>query len=298
MGQIEDLRTFLLIVEQGSIGKAAEQTGIAKSAMSRKLRLLEERMQTALVTRTTRQWSLTEAGREYYERGTGMLAAFDEFEAGIHNDNEELKGEIRLSIPMYFGQMTLKTPLLEFAQRHPDVRLNVDFSDRMVDIIAEHYDLVIRISDHQDAAVIVRPLCQTRHVICASPDYIANGTAIEEPMDLQSHRIIQYGSTKRPRWTLTSPTGKDTTVSLVATLNSHDGAFLIAAAEQKHGVAKLPDFLARESLESGRLVQLLGDHTLEPREICFVYPASRFLPQRTRALMAFLLSHVETEEHH
>ena len=119
MGQIEELRAFVQIVEQESIGKAAEQAGIAKSAMSRKLRLLEERMQTVLITRTTRQWALTEAGRQYYDRGLDIIHAFDEFEAQVRNENLELKGEIRISVPLYFGQISLSSVLLEFADEYP-----------------------------------------------------------------------------------------------------------------------------------------------------------------------------------
>jgi len=96
MGQIEDLRAFVQIVDQGSIGKAAEQSGVAKSALSRRLHLLEERMQTVLITRSTRKWALTESGREYYDRGRNILTAFDEFEAHIRHENVELRGEIKL----------------------------------------------------------------------------------------------------------------------------------------------------------------------------------------------------------
>jgi len=145
MGQIEELRAFVQIAEQESIGKAAEHAGVAKSAMSRRLRLLEERMQTVLIARTTRQWALTEAGRQYYERGIDILHAFDEFEAQVRHDNVELKGEIRLSVPLYFGHASLSAHLLAFAKTHPEVRLNVEYTDRLVDVIAEHYDLVVRI---------------------------------------------------------------------------------------------------------------------------------------------------------
>lgn len=98
MGQLEDLRAFVPIVEQESIGQAAEQAGIAKSAMSRKLRLLEERLNTALIVRTTRQWALTEAGRQFYERGLQVLHTYDEFESEIHDDDQKLQGDIRLSV--------------------------------------------------------------------------------------------------------------------------------------------------------------------------------------------------------
>ncbi|MEE9333098.1 MAG: LysR family transcriptional regulator [Granulosicoccaceae bacterium] len=293
MGQIEELRAFVQIVEQESIGKAAEQAGIAKSAMSRKLRLLEERMQTVLITRTTRQWALTEAGRQYYDQGLGIIHSFDEFEARVRNENLELKGEIRISVPLYFGQVSLSSLLLEFAKAHPEVRLTIEFSDRLVDVINEHCDLVVRISELQDSTLIARKLCETRHVFCASPDYIANSAAITKPQDVQAHRIIQFGSSKRPKWTFTTPKGKDIIVSLTTSMNSHDGGFLIAAAEHGHGIVRVPDFLAEKPLNAGRLVQILKDHNHKTQGIYFVYPVARHLPHRTRALMDFLRTRFE-----
>ncbi len=292
MGDIEDLRAFVHIVEQGSIGKAAEQTGVAKSAMSRKLRLLEERMQTELITRTSRQWSLTEAGREYYDRGVGLINAFDEFEASVRNENMAVRGDVRLSVPLYFGKVSLTPHLLQFASKHPDVHLNIDFSDRLVDVINENFDLVIRISDLPDSSFIARKLCETRHIYCASPDYLSNSTPINEPNDIRNHRIIQFGSAKRPKWSFTSASGKTTTVSLSASMNSHDGEFLIDAAECGLGIVRVPDFLARTSLDNGRLIQILKPFDLKPRGIYIVYPSARYLPQQTRVLMEFLLSGV------
>jgi len=294
MGQIEDLRSFVQIVELGSIGKAAEQAGVAKSAMSRKLRLLEERLQTNLITRTTCQWSLTEAGREYYDRGVDILSGFDEFEAGVRNESISLSGDIRLSVPLYFGKFSLTAHLLAFSKMHPDVHLNVDFNDRMVDVVNDHFDLVVRISDLPDSSLIARKLCETRHLYCASPEYLKNNDPIKVPEDFKSHRIIQFGSSKRPKWSFTPTTrsgksSKTITVPLKASMNSHDGEFLINAAEYGHGIVRVPDFLANASLASGRLVQVLKPYTLKARSIYLVYPTSRYLPHRTRTLMACLL---------
>ncbi len=296
MGQIEELRAFVQIVEQESIGKAAEQAGIAKSAMSRKLRLLEERMQTVLITRTTRQWALTEAGRQYYDKGLAIIHSFDEFEAQVRNENLALKGDIQISVPLYFGQVSLSSLLLEFAKAHPDVRLTVEFSDRLVDVINEQYDLVVRISELQDSSLIARKLCETRHIYCASPEYIANSAQIKTPQDVQAHSIIQFGSTKRPKWTFTTPKGKDIIVPLKSSMNSHDGGFLIAAAEQGHGIVRVPDFLAEEPLKAGRLVQILKDYRHKTEGIYFVYPAARHLPRRTRALMDFMRARFKNNE--
>ncbi len=296
MGQLEDLRAFVQIVELESIGKAAEQAGIAKSAMSRKLRLLEERMQAALIIRTTRQWSLTEAGRQYYERGLGVLAAYDEFEAAVRDDDHDLKGEIRLSVPLYFGQLALTEPLLAFTQAHPDVHLNVDYNDRFVDLLAEHLDFVIRITTLPDSSHIARRLCQTEHRFCVHPDYLKDTAVIKTPEDLKEHRILQYGHAKRPTWKFSSGGGKGKAlaVSLKARLNSHDGSFLVAAAEQGLGVCRVPDFLVKDSLQRGDLVEILPQYKLPAEGVYVVYPASKHLPQRTRKLMDFLITHFDS----
>jgi len=290
MGQLEDLRAFVQIVEQESIGKAAEQAGIAKSAMSRKLRLLEERLDTALIVRTTRQWALTEAGRQYYERGLQVLLAYDEFETEVRNEDQKLVGDIRLSVPLYFGRAVLSPVLLEFAKLHQDVHLNVDFSDRFVDVVGENYDLVVRIAEMPDSTLIARKLCHTRHLFCASPQYIASNPPIKRPYDVKTHRILQYGSSKRPKWTFTPIKGKDVVVPLRASINSHDGGFLIDAAEQGFGIARLPDFMVSESVDAGRLTEILPAYAHKLGGVFVVYPAAKYLPHRTRMLVEFLIA--------
>jgi len=295
MGQLEDLRAFVQIVEHESIGKAAEQSGVAKSALSRRLRLLEERLQTALIVRTTRQWSLTEAGRQYYERGLRVLAMYDEFDAEIREGEQTLSGEIRLSVPLYFGQLALTEPLLEFARLHPDVHLDVDYNDRIVDMVAEQLDLVVRITTLQDSGLIARRLCESQHCFCASPAYLKLHGAIKKPDDLKQHRILQYGHTRRPKWKFASTKNNskkpEVSVSLHANMNSLDGSFLIAAAEHDHGICRVPDFLAKPSLESGALVEVLAEYKFESEGVYIVYPASRHLPKRTRRLMDFLIEY-------
>jgi len=118
---------------------------------------------------------------------------------------------------------------------------------------------------------------------------------INDPRDIQAHRIIQFGSSKRPKWTFTSPKGKDIVVPLSASMNSHDGAFLVDAAEQSLGIARVPDFLAKASLESGRLVRILKPFDMKPRGIHVIYPEARYLPHRTRALMEYLLERIVNE---
>jgi len=288
MGQLEDLRAFVQIAEHQSIGKAAEAAGIAKSAMSRKLRLLEERMQTELVVRTTRQWALTEAGRQYYERGQQVLTAVDELDGSIKNDSNVLTGSIKLSVPLYFGKNVLSGPLLAFANTHPAIHLSVDFTDRLVDVVRENYDFVIRIANLPDSSMIARKLCQTQHVFCASQKYLQTNPAIAELRDLQQHNIIQFGTSLRFKWSARAAGGKLESVALKSTLNTDDGDFLLEAAINGLGVTRIPQFLAAPALNSGKLVRVLEHATPEPRGIFALYPTTKYLPTRTRALLDFL----------
>jgi DNA-binding transcriptional LysR family regulator len=190
---------------------------------------------------------------------------------------------------LYFGKATLNDAILSFSSMHPDVHLNIEFSDRVVDIVGENFDLVIRISELQDSSLIARRLCQTQHLFCASPAYIDANPEVRIPEDLKAHKILQFGFARRPKWKFTTKNGKESVVTLQANLNSQDGGFILNAAQQGHGVVRLPDFLVRASLNDGALTQLLSDFSHKHRGVYIVYPASRYLPYRTRQLMEFLL---------
>ncbi|MDU8929640.1 LysR family transcriptional regulator [Alisedimentitalea sp. MJ-SS2] len=289
MGQLEDLRAFVQIVENESIGKAADQSGIAKSAMSRKLRLLEERLQTELIVRTTRQWALTAAGRAYFAHAQKIIAAIEEADAEIANEEVEASGEIRLSAPLHYGTSVLAPRLMGFMDKHPNIGLFVDFNDRFVDIIGEHFDLAVRISNLQDSSIIARKLAQTQHVFCASPDYLGSTPPIARPDDLKSHNILQFGASKRFKWTFTLPEGGEKSVALKSTFNANNGDMLLCAAMRGKGVARLPDFLASDAIAAGDLQRILLGWEPERLPVNLVYPATHFLPHRVRLLIDFLV---------
>lgn len=289
MGQMEDLRAFVLIVENESIGKAAELEGVAKSAMSRKLRLLEERLGIELITRTTRQWSLNSSGRSYFEHAKRILSAMEEADAEITNEQLDSGGEIRLTAPLHYGTKALAECLVAFPKGHPNIRLNVDFEDRFVDLISEQYDLAIRISHPADSSLISRKIGVTTHVFCASPEYLRAASKIVVPEDLKEHSIIQHGHAKRFKWRFCPNGKKSLEVSLKSAFNSNNGDMLIAAAVAGLGVARVPDFLAEAALQSGKLVRILEPCEPPPLQISMVYPATHHQPKRVRMLMDHIL---------
>lgn len=295
MGQIEDLRAFVQIVEQESIGKAAEHARMAKSAMSRKLRLLEERLQCELIIRTTRQWALSDAGRLYYDRAVNVLSALDEADAEIRNEEREISGEIRLSVPLHFGTNVLMPHLLDFSVEHGGIHLSVDFTDRLVDLIGERYDLAIRISHLADSSLIARKIHQSRRLFCASPAYLDSHPSIRRPEDLKAHSILHVSQAKRFTWEFSSPGGKPIQIALKAKHNFSNGDALLAAAERGLGVIRIPDFLAKPLLAEGRLSHILADFEPEPLGIYTVYPASRHMPRRLRVLIDFLVDRLTSK---
>jgi DNA-binding transcriptional LysR family regulator len=292
MGQAENLRAFVAIVENESIGKAAEQAGIAKSAMSRKLRLLEEQLQTELITRTTRQWELTEAGRQYFDKSVQIIAAMDEAGASIRVEKRDLIGDIRVTVPLHFGKLVLAPLLLDFAELNPGLRLNVDFSDRAADLIGEHYNLAVRIGRLSDSSMIAKKLYETCHMYCASPEYLAKHAQVERPEDLKQHNILQFGHAHRFSWQF-SPAAKSGSVKLSSVLNSDSGDFLISAAKRGHGIVRMPDFLAKPAIASGELTQILSQFAPVPLGVYIVYPASHHLPARVRALIDYLIGEIK-----
>ncbi len=289
MGQMEDLRAFVLIVENESIGKAAEMEGIAKSAMSRKLRLLEERLGTGLITRTTRQWSLTSAGKSYFAHAQRIISALDEADAEIGNEQLDSGGDIVLAAPLHYGTQVLSERLVGFARDHPKIRLNVDFEDRFVDLVSEQYDLAIRISHPADSSLMARKIGETRHVFCASPGYLESASKITQPSDLRDHKIIQHGRAKRFKWRFCPKGERPTEVSLSSDFNSNNGDLLIGAALAGLGIVRVPDFLAETALNTGRLVRVLENCEPPPLQISMVYPATHHQPKRVRMLMDYIL---------
>lgn len=193
MGQLEDMDVFVRIVDAGGISRAADQLGVAKSAISRRLVELERRLGAQLLLRTTRQSSLTEAGQSYYRRALQILADVSELDAETSSQQVALRGGLKIAVPLSFGLEHLAPAVMEFAGMHPEVIIRLDLSDRQVDLVAESFDLAIRIAALKDSTLIARRLAPIRMVLCASPDYLERQGHPQRPQDLKSHHGLHYG---------------------------------------------------------------------------------------------------------
>jgi len=291
MARFEDIQAFMRVVEAGSISAAAERLGIAKSAVSRRLSDLEKHLGVQLLRRTTRRLNLTDTGRSFYDRCQRILADLEEAEAAVSQAHGLLQGRLRVAAPLSFGVRHLGPAIAEFMQRHPQVRFDLDFNDRQVDLLAEDIDVAIRIARQlEDSSQIARRLWTSRVLLCASSDYLRSHATPVTPADLATHQGLLYSNAPDPAlWTLRGADGRDYSVRVQEQPRSNNGDFLRQAAVAGAGLLLSPSFIVHESLRRGELVAVLPEYHHEELHAYALYPQTRHLSQRVRAFVDFLV---------
>lgn len=287
MGQIEDLQLFVTVVDTGSISKASTDLRIAKSAVSRRLGLLEDRYATQLIDRRPGVWAVTGAGRELYQRATGLLASAAELNADFSHQARGLSGPLAVSLPRDFGMAFLQPAVAEFVAAHPEIQLTVDFDDRRVDLDHENYDLAVRVSRVDDPNLVTQILGRSEHHLFASPAYIAQNGAPTSVKDLDAHPLLHHGAARRASWGYTLD-GTQGEISFQPALNANSGQFLLEATLRGLGITLMPDFLAARDHAAGRLVKVLPELELTPLRLTLVYTPKKILNSRMRAFIALM----------
>jgi len=288
MGQLEDMAMFVRIVEAGSITKAAEQLNIAKSAVSRRLKELEERLGSQLISRTTRQSKLTQAGEQYYQQVNNILRAVDAVNEHATDAPMRIEGTLKMTAPLSFGLMHLNDVIDKYANKHPNLRFDLDFSDRRIDLIEEGYELAIRIGELQDSSYQAKKLALIRCVICASPDYLARMGTPETLDDLDNHALLQYSLGQTNSINLVDTEGRSHHRTIDAKIKATNGEFLVDLAVKGHGITFVPTFIAYKQLALGELVPVFQTLSIANLTAYAVYPKNRFLSQRCRYLIDFI----------
>ena len=288
MGQLEDMAMFVRVVEAGSITKAAEQLNIAKSAVSRRLKELETRLGSQLISRTTRQSNLTQAGEQYYQKVHHILSEVDALNEETSGTPTRIEGTLKMTAPLSFGLMHLNDVIDEYANQHPELKFELDFSDRHTDLIEEGFELAIRIRELQDSSYQAKRLALIRYALCASPAYLERMGTPKTFDDLTEHEFLQYGMSKSSTIELIDEQGKKHQVAVNGKIKANNGDFLREMAVKGHGIAFLPTFITYQALISGELVPILQQYQLPTLNAYAVYPKNRFLSQRCRYLIDFI----------
>lgn len=289
MDKFEDLQAFVAVVEAGSFTAAADRLGSAKSAISRRVSALEERLGVQLLRRTTRVLNLTETGRSFYEHSARILADLNEAEAAVQQQHGELRGVLRVALPLSFGVRHMCKPVAAFSKLHPKVEFDLNLNDRRIDLIEEGIDVALRIGRLQDSTYIARRLFDVRAVVCASPHYLGVHGEPKTPDDLRKHRCLVYSNLPDPgKWTYKDKEDTQRTVEVAPAMSASSGDFLANAAAHGMGLVIQPTFIASESIRRGNLVPVLTDYEWPISSAHAIYPPTRHLSYRVRAFIDFL----------
>jgi DNA-binding transcriptional LysR family regulator len=288
MDAFEEMRNFVRIVEAGSISRAADQLGLAKSGVSRRLADLENRLGVRLLARTTRRSSLTDSGKTYYEGAVRLLSDVDELDTLVADSEASLEGGLRLAAPLSFGLAHLTPAIDEFVRAHPGVLVDIDFSDRQVDLVAQGVDLAIRIAELRDSSLKARSICPIRLMLCASPDYLERRGAPQRPEDLSRHRVLHYDIGGGPLLRLSDGQGGQRQLPVQPSLKANNGDFFCDMAIAGHGIILTPTFIVWQAVAVGELVPVLREYWPPPLNAYAVYPQSRYLSRRARVFIDFL----------
>lgn len=288
-----DLEIFAAVVREGSFTKAARRLQTSKSRASREVARLEDRLGARLLQRTTRRLSLTDVGRAFFDRCVVILEQVEEAELAVGELQTVPVGVLKVSVPASYGRLVIMERLHDFAARYPRVQLDLTFTDRRVDLVAEGIDVAIRIGDLPDSSLFARRLDRMGFQVCASPDYLEQRAAPEHPTELGDHSCLEFTHRyHRGTWDFMGPDGP-VSVRVEGRVCADSGEALVSAACRGLGIVYVPEFLVWAPLEAGALTPLLTDWVPPPTGVWALYPHNRHLSPKVRLLVDAL---VEADE--
>ena len=283
--EIRELTAFVRVVQAGSFTRAAEALGTQKSYLSRVVTGMERKLGARLLVRTTRSLSMTEAGREIYERAVGILGAVEDVERVAQRMHAEPRGTLRLTCGVEFGMIAVGSWINAYLGRHPQVSVECDFTGRLVDIVHEGFDLAIRIGELGDSSLAARKLGELGYGLFAAPAYLRRRGPVRAPADLAGHDLLQFsGGRHRQGWRIRK--GREQRqVAGTARLRANNSFVVRDAAIRGHGVAQLPLALAQDALATGSLRRVLPDWQPQSVPVHAVFPGTRYLTPKVRAFI-------------
>lgn len=285
------IRAFVAVVDNGDFTTAGRKLRMSRSAVGKAVVRLEGRLGARLLHRSTRSVSLTTDGSLFYEHCLQLLADLADAEASVRQDRQQPSGQLKLSLPDAYGRLRIAPILLEYLGRWPQISAEVTFSNRIVDIVAEGYDLAIRIGGiGASAGLISRVVDRLDSVVCAAPAYLAARGIPDHPDNLQEHDQLVFGrGGQLMPWAFDGPASAVRPARTRARLVTDSADALRAAALAGLGIANLPHMLVAQDMEAGKLVEVLGDFVSDPIAVHVLYPDRRHLPARARLLIDLIV---------
>lgn len=292
MKDFNDIHAFVAVIRAGSFSRAAVQTGIPKSTLSRKLQLLEERLGVQLVRRTTRSLQLTRAGEEYFQNAARIFSELDEIEKVATSSQQEPKGVIRFTAPLEVGTSIFPALLAKFSEKYPQVCFDLVLTDRFVDLWAENFDLALRASQSalKDSSLKSVKVASSSFHFYASAEYLKKQGAPRTPGDIAKHRFLLFTpGEKDPNWVIVNTANTQRGKLKFGEVSRINSLLMVREmVEAGMGIALLPRFLAESSLQSGSMLRILPGWQTPVNPFYLVFPPQKFMPPRLRVFIEFL----------
>lgn len=297
MDTLTRMRAFIDVVEAEGFSAAGRKIGRSKALLSKYVRELEDEVGALLLNRTTRQFSLTEAGHTYYKRASEIVRDVDNLADAVRESAGDVRGRIKLSAPRTFADAPIGQSLIDFALQHTDIVLEIHLDDRFVDLVEEGFDLAIRISRLENSSMIARRLAPFSVRVCATPELIERHGLPLRPQDLANVPcVIDTNGRWKSNWPFLGDSGETISVSVSGPIEVNSPLATRAAALSGLGFAILPDFIAAPDIAAGRLIPVLDDRILPGSGIFAVYPHRRYLPAKVRVFVDFLVQWFKLRE--
>lgn len=290
---VSELSFFVLLAKLGSLAATARELGLTPPAVTKRLMLMERRLGVRLLNRTTRRVSLTSEGETYLAQASRILGDIRDMEESVSSARAQPKGLLRVNATLGFGRTTIAPLVSAFARRNPEVEVQLQLTDRAINLVEEAYDLGIRFGELPDTRLGARKIMSNQRFLCASPAYLKRHGTPRVPQDLAAHRCILHRQNDDTYSTWKLAKGrKAETVKVRGSLSSNDGDVVLGWALDGHGILLRSEWDAAKYLDSGRLQVVLADYTLPPADLYVYYPSRQQQPARVRAFIDFLAGRI------
>ncbi len=289
MDRITSIELFVRVVETGSFSKAADELRIAQPTATKQVAALEKRLGARLLHRSTRGAGPTEVGQRYYEKCKAVLRDLEEADSVAQGASSDMSGLLRVSTSVGFGRRVMTPLVIDFMAEHPRLQVDLSFDDRYVSMVEHGVDVAIRLGRLADSSLGARRLGANPWRLVAAPSYLARHGTPADPLALADHECLIYSSVMGDdRWPFTTPEGEALQVAVRGRLRSNNLSALLAACRAGMGIAVLPGYVARASIDEGAVVPLLAAYPQPAQEINAVFPSPRQVPAKVRVFIDYL----------
>lgn len=295
MDTIGAIPVFVAVVQYGGFSPAARFLGISKSAVSKRVSLLEQQLGVKLLHRTTRKLSLTEAGEHYFEHALKANLAARDAEDAVAQLQGEPQGRLRINSPMSFGRLHMAPMIPEFLKKYPKIRIDLVMDDKRLDLVSGGFDIAIRGGALPDSTLVARRLATLNSVLCASPDYLERHGYPQQLDDLLQHNCLSFSySNDVKEWSFTQGNQRHSVV-VSGSYQVNNSEALLEAVRQGLGVARLPTFVAGPDIRTGRLNVLFPEYQMPELAINAVLIERQYMPAKVRAFLDFAIEYFGSE---